>query len=290
MASTILSDLTLGSVTDVVIVLGKRLVSSQLTAEGISRLNELAAQLPRLQHNKMAIMFCGGKLAEQHISEAAAMFQYLDSHYPDSLRWAKAEQLLIEDQSTTSVENLLNAADKLIASQLCQKGERVRVRLASCDYHIERILEIEALMPEQGLIGQFKRRASKVGLAIDMSLEPEQHIAATYPHLCERGKAFLLIDQLTTYRVYLEGVKGQVFERPLVEVRREPYQRAIQALQDLMVLDIGGQYQHELERIRTIIELTPATTPVRDVVPLLEELNQILRWLNRQIDPESQHV
>ncbi|WP_205742192.1 hypothetical protein, partial [Halomonas marinisediminis] len=72
-------------------------------------------------------------------------------------------------------ENIANASAELIESRLCVAGSPVTVRLLSNDYHIERIIEIERLMPEQGLLNYLKLEAHKVGLELVVSLDEAQH-------------------------------------------------------------------------------------------------------------------
>ncbi|MFA0521921.1 YdcF family protein, partial [Vibrio sp. 10N.222.55.E8] len=51
-----------------------------------------------------------------------------------------------------------------------------------------------------------------------------------YPYQSTQGELFLLVDALTTYRVYLEGVSTGAFERDLESVRQKPEQLSLDAL------------------------------------------------------------
>lgn len=286
MTEALLMSKTIGNVTEVVVVLGKRLVDSQLTAEGRSRIEALAHLLPQLNSGSFAVIFCGGRLANQQISEAQAMFDYLTTQFPLSAKCIRQGRVLLEDQSTTSVENIANASAELIKSRLCSVDDPVKVMLLSNDYHIERILEIEQLMPEQGLLNRLKINAQQVGLKLVVPLQRRQHILARYPHQTVLGDAFLLVDQLTTYRVYMEGVVGGVFQGSLTQVRAQPYAVAMGAIKQLFELAVMQQYVSTLGRLREIIEQTPVGINIEQLTPLLAEFNQLLLKLNRRIDPE----
>ncbi|MGF1910822.1 YdcF family protein [Vibrio kasasachensis] len=287
MTVDLLMNKTIGNVTEVVVVLGKRLVNSHLTEEGRSRIEVLAKVLPSLATRNRVMIFCGGKLENQYISEAQAMVDYLDEQFLEDAECLIDSQILIEDQSTTSVENFSNACSELIKSKLCVTDIPVNVRLVSNEYHIERIIKIEQLMPEQGLLNGLKKNAEKVGLILNVSLDITQHITAAYPHKTLCGEAFLLVDQLTIYRVYLEGVAGDVFRRSLSEVREQPYMISVVALEQLLTMEIALQHLNTLLRLRAIIEQTPASISVHRLIPLLAEFNQLLLVLNRGIDPEG---
>lgn len=287
MIAELLMNKTIGNVTEVVVVLGKRLVNSHLTEEGGSRIEALAKILPSIDTHNLVVIFCGGKLENQYISEAQAMVDYLDEQFPEDAKCLINSQILIEDQSTTSVENFSNACSELIKSKLCVVDIPVNVRLVSNEYHIERIIKIEQLMPEQGLLNDLKTNAEKFGLKLNVSLDIAQHITAIYPHKTRHGEAFLLVDQLTMYRVYLEGVVGAVFRRSLNEVREQPYVISVVALEQLLTMEIAQQHIHTLLRLRAIIEQTPASIAIHRLSPLLVEFNQLLLTLNRCIDPEG---
>ncbi|MGU3846940.1 YdcF family protein, partial [Vibrio diabolicus] len=61
---------------NVVIVLGKRLVNSRLTVEGVTRVEALSNVIASLPTERTAIIFCGGLTQGQRISEADAMYSY----------------------------------------------------------------------------------------------------------------------------------------------------------------------------------------------------------------------
>lgn len=287
MTAPLMMDETIENVTEVFVVLGKRLVDNQLTAEGRSRIETLARQLLELNCDALAVIFCGGRTSDQEVSEAQAMLSYLKTHFPKSAQCIKPGRVLLEDRSTTTIENIANASAELIESRLCAVGSPVTVRLLSNDYHIERIIEIERLMPEQGLLNHLKCEAHKVGLELEVSLDEAQHIVAAYPNQTSLGKAFLLVDQLTTYRVYLEGRVAGVFQRSLMEVREQPYQVAVIALEQLLNLPVMRQHTATLLRLREIIEQSTLSLDSPQLDRLLVEYNQRLLALNRSTDPEN---
>ncbi|GAK82519.1 hypothetical protein JCM19238_55 [Vibrio ponticus] len=293
MTRQLLSESTIENVTEVLIVLGKRLVNDELTEEGRSRVSALVEVLPTLTHKQVAIMFSGGGPEEHARTEAEALFEHFTQLAPDFDQYLSPQQVMLENQSTNSVQNLIFAAD-LLADQLLEehlgsKISPIRIRLVSSDYHIERIIEIDKLMPEQGLIGRFVRHAQQRGITINLPLVMAQHTIARYPYQTEQGKAFLLIDKLTTYRVYLEGIVAGVFQRPLASVRKPPYQQALTALSQLRQLDCMHNSQVDLRRLTALVEQTSPEASLKHIKEMLFEFNHLLLTLNRQFDPEAEH-
>lgn len=194
---------------NVVIVLGKRLVNNQLSAEGISRVEALAAKTREMPMENTALVFCGGKTQGQSISEADAMYAYFQTLNTSLAKPFPTSQILLENRSLNTFENMRNAAKVLCESGLFPLPSQaaVEVILLSNAYHLERILEIQTLMDEQGLLRVLKSQCASVGLDLHISLDIQKHISVPYPHQGPQAEAFLLLDELTTYRVYLEGVK-----------------------------------------------------------------------------------
>ncbi|ROV59646.1 YdcF family protein [Vibrio ponticus] len=287
MATQLLSNSTKENVSEVVLVLGKRLKDDKLTLEGQSRVAMLASTLSEVtQRDPIAIVFCGGTQSDQSVSEADAMRHYFEHNFATQSKRLCYAAVLVEDQSTTTVENLLNALKTLIESQLCAVEGTFRIKLVSNDYHIARILEVETLLPEQGLIGQCQRAAKKAGLTLDIPLERNWHASAQYPYRCESSQAFLLVDQLTTYRVYLEGVVNHAYERPLESVREEVCIKAIKSISKLRQFEVMQPHDHCLMRLEEIITLTPSTAESAIVEPLSREFGQIVVSLRQRLDPE----
>ncbi|WP_414932966.1 YdcF family protein [Vibrio europaeus] len=272
------------NIINVVLVLGKRLFNNALTLEGRTRVEALTTALESLQLEQSAIIFCGGATDGQTQTEARAMFDYFQLCYEDEL----PPHIILEDTSTNTIENIQNAADKLIASQLCKSGQEVSVQFVSNDYHLKRIFEIQTLMNEQGLLRTLKNRCAESGLKLDIPMSLDAHVSVPYPHINLLGQIFLSLDEITTYRVYLEGVKSETFSRSLEQVRHQPYQIAMTAIQKLKQLLSKYNEVKTLALIENAVEKTsPSATPL-EVVEQLRILDQCLTNLNRQYDPERQ--
>nr|WP_228481416.1 YdcF family protein [Vibrio fluminensis] len=282
-----MSNSTKENVSEVFLVLGKRLVDGQLTLEGRSRVVELAEMLAETNVSRLAIVFCGGKQGAMAMSEGDAMRNFFYQHFPELAQKISHERVLVEDQSTTTVENLLNALNKLMDSQFCLAGDYLQLRLVSNDYHIERVVEIEKILPEQGLIGQCLRAGKRAGLALTIPLDINQHLIAPYPYNTEESDAFLLLDQLTSYRVYLEGVVNSAYQRAIFIVREDPEYIANRALRKLGQLTVMSPHDALIMRLAELIELTPSTAEIGVVKRLSKEFGQILVDLKQQLDPES---
>lgn len=273
------------SVFKVVLVLGKRLVNNTLTEEGKSRVEALPPQLSTLTPGQYTLVFCGGVTEGQSRSEADAMDSYFKQCYP---MWRTIEShTLLEDQSTNTVENIRNAADKLLASNLCYQGQTVEFVFVSNDYHLERIFEIQRLLDEQGLLRVLKSKCEQSGLRVKISTNIEEHGPVPYPHVGPQAEQFLAIDELTTYRVYLEGCVRKVFFRDFDEVRRGPLHIALKALEQLKSRSSEYTTTQKLSKLEQLIhETTPGMSP-EALIEKTAELDNLLRVLNRYFDPEQ---
>lgn len=224
------------NIRNVVIVLGKRLIGNALTAEGKSRVEALPKLLSSYDLNETVLLFCGGVTPGQTISEAMAMRDYF-KQLP-SAKMLDDSNIILESDSQNTVQNIQNAALKL--KQLGLADQRVEVTLVSNDYHLKRIFEIQSLMDEQGLLRTLKQHCASSGLNLHIDQDIDQHCSVMYPYQGLYAQAFLLIDELTTYRVYLEGVVNKAFDRPLDDVRYLPEKLALHALSLLEALNLPG--------------------------------------------------
>ncbi|EGQ9316768.1 YdcF family protein [Vibrio parahaemolyticus] len=274
---------------NVVIVLGKRLVNNQLSAEGISRVEALAAKIREMPMENTALVFCGGKTQGQSISEADAMYAYFQTLNTSLAKPFPTSQVLLENRSLNTFENMRNAAKVLCESGLFPLPSQaaVEVILLSNAYHLERILEIQTLMDEQGLLRVLKSQCASVGLDLHISLDIQKHISVPYPHQGPLAEAFLLLDELTTYRVYLEGVKSGAFQRDLTSVRAQPLLRAKQAINQLRALPLEMDVLQQIAEMKKAIEMTAFDESVATAERALEVFHPILTALNRRLDPES---
>ncbi|EJR0681580.1 YdcF family protein [Vibrio parahaemolyticus] len=274
---------------NVVIVLGKRLVNNQLSAEGITRVEALAAKILEMPMENTALIFCGGKTQGQRISEADAMYAYFQPLNTSLAKPFPTSQILLENRSLNTFENMRNAAKVLCESGLFPLPSQaaVEVILLSNAYHLERILEIQTLMDEQGLLRVLKSQCASVGLDLHISLDIQKHISVPYPHQGPLAEAFLLLDELTTYRVYLEGVKSGAFQRDLTSVRAQPLLRAKQAINQLRALPLEMDVLQQIAEMKKAIEMTAFDESVATAERALEVFHPILTALNRRLDPES---
>ncbi|MFW9764170.1 YdcF family protein [Vibrio parahaemolyticus] len=274
---------------NVVIVLGKRLVNNQLSAEGISRVEALAAKIREMPMENTALVFCGGKTQGQSISEADAMYAYFQTLNTSLAKPFPTSQILLENRSLNTFENMRNAAKVLCESGLFPLPSQaaVEVILLSNAYHLERILEIQTLMDEQGLLRVLKSQCASVGLDLHISLDIQKHISVPYPHQGPLAEAFLLLDELTTYRVYLEGVKSGAFQRDLTSVRAQPLLRAKQAINQLRALPLEMDVLQQIAEMKKAIDMTAFDESVATAERALEVFHPILTALNRCLDPES---
>ncbi|MBR9874892.1 MAG: YdcF family protein [Vibrionaceae bacterium] len=276
---------------NVVIVLGKRLVKNKLSPEGISRVKALVTALGSMSMENTALLFCGGKTQGQDIAEADAMFSYFQTLNNELLRPFPENQVLIENRSLNTLQNMNNAAAELCNSGLFQAAKYyqspIRVTLVSNDYHLERIIDIQTLMDEQGLLSVLKTRCASMGLVLTIPLDIDKHISVPYPHHGVSSEAFLLLDELTTYRVYLEGVIRGVFTQDLAAVRAKPLHIAQTAIEKLEMLPLDHESLKNIEAIKKAVAMTALDDNLNVVQRALDILHPLLTVMNRTIDPES---
>ncbi|MCW8334170.1 YdcF family protein [Vibrio paucivorans] len=283
------------SIRKVVILLGKRLVGDRLTAEGHSRVVGLVKALPNLKQRETVLLFCGGVTAGNTCSEAEAMFQAFISMMKQSNLTFPTDQILLENRSVSTVENIQNASQELLNSGLISKGDELEVVFVSNDYHLQRIFEIQQLMDEQGLLKVLRDKTVQQGIKLAISYQIDDHIAVPYPHISLRSQLFLLMDVLTTYRVFLEGVVRGAFKRDIESVQCVPLRLAEQAIHDAKLLSekalVSGQVftllDERLPQLEKVVRETKDLSSVANIESGLEEFHRHLTALNRYLDPES---
>lgn len=276
---------------NVVIVLGKRLINNHLSNEGTSRVRALAAALESMPVNNTAIVFCGGKTEGQNIAEADAMFRYFRTLNASLRKPFPENHILLENRSLNTIQNMQNTAEILCSSGLFQSSSPsqtpVNVTLLSNDYHLERIIEIQTLMDEQGLLRVLKSRCALMGLELSIPLDIGQHISVPYPHKGALAEAFLRLDELTTYRVYLEGVTNGVFRRDLTGVKAQSLRIAQSAIDQLQMLPLEIEMQQQIEEMKEAITMTASDNSVDLAKQALDRLHPVLTSLNRAVDPDG---
>ncbi|PAR47570.1 YdcF family protein [Vibrio metoecus] len=269
------------------IVLGKRLNSDQLTLEGKSRVEGLISALQCHENQTALVVFCGGVTQRQSASEAQRMYEYFQTRCQQLALSLPHIQVLLEQQSTSTVENIEHVAQVLLTSGHLRVGDTLTLTLVSNDYHLKRIFEIQQLMDEQGLLRTLDERCQQAGVRLNISRDLNAHISVPYPHRSQQGVRFLWVDELTTYRVFLEGVTVNAFQRPLEEVRQAPYQIAQTALAQLRRhCENEPIMLAQLALVATVVESEADLTTTASVGDLLAVLDTELTLLNRLCDPE----
>ncbi|MBQ8088144.1 MAG: YdcF family protein [Clostridia bacterium] len=111
--------------TDLIIVLGHRLLPGNLPSEDLKRRIDCAISLWK-ETGAAQIMVCGGITRDRQRSEAEVMREMLmERGVPEGI-------ILLEDQSRITLENMLNAYDLV--------GPEKRVAVVSSDYHMDMAL------------------------------------------------------------------------------------------------------------------------------------------------------
>lgn len=278
------------SIKNLVVVLGKRLNKNELTAEGQGRVEAAIDYLASRSNDEVAIAFCGGVTPGQTLSEAEVMYEYflqLESQLESPL---SIQARLLEKKSTNTIENIHNLALELIESGLFENGQQLNVIFVSNDYHLQRIFEIQSLMDAQGLLKVLEERCGQLGVSLNIERDIDQHVVVPYPHTTVQGQLFLLIDSLTTYRVYLEGTVAGRFVGQEQQTRKIPAQLGLEAIDKATQLSESDQFSLLdllLPLLHNCIEETPVGTDKEKVREYLALLDTNLTLLNRYLDPEQ---
>lgn len=276
---------------NLLIVLGKRLDQDSLTPEGISRVEALAEIVKNQDMSTTIVAFSGGITAGQSQSEASAMVSYFHTLVTNT-DIERIGAILIEDASTNTVENVQLLAKKLTESGIVSdSGRPINVTLLSNDYHLYRVFTVQRLLEQQGLLKYLVQCCQQAGLSIQLSYEPNQHVFVPYPNQSTAGRIFTLFDQLTIYRVYLQGAVAGVFSTSLAELVAEPLHIALVSLEKLEVLAQRNPTDFrllltQLPTIRELIEITAKITDPEKLAEPLSQLDGVLTHLNRYLDPE----
>lgn len=112
-------------------------------------------------------------------------------------------------------------------------------------------------MDEQGLLRKLVDRCAQSGVRLEIARDLKAHLCVPYPHQNPQGLRFLWVDELTTYRVFLEGVVANAFQRPLTQVQQQPYwiaQKVIAELRQTMSEEL--RLLSLLDVIETVVEST----------------------------------
>ncbi|WP_117232475.1 YdcF family protein [Vibrio maerlii] len=284
------------------VVLGKRLSDDQLTLEGQGRVEALVDYLLKVKDPSLVIAFSGGVTQGNSVSEAQVMVDY----FFELIQAQKSEPLyhsiILEQESLSTVQNVQNIAEKIVESELFSSEQPVELTFISNDYHLSRMMQIQQWMDEQGLLRVLTERAKQVGIELIIGRSLSDHIVLPYPHTSLAGELFLLVDEMTPYRVLLEGILAQVFERELLDVAQPSHQMALEALTKIKVLLASNDDFPMLEVMLPVLERTIEQShqelysshfqerkPSEALISsCLAFLDTNLTLLNRYTDPEVQ--
>ncbi len=286
-----------GSIDQLVLILGKRLVNNRITTEGAARVRALLAHLSGADLSRTVLGFCGGTSPKQPKPEALALFEEYHHQCAEGPAAPQPRDILFDTTSSNTIQNIENISKELVATKLVRKDEELRVKLVTSDYHLERIVKIQQQMDERGLLRILIAEAAKQGIQIKLPYEVPEHVGAAYPHSSPLGKLYRQVDRLTIYRVYLEGLVYNSFvDRPPSEVRPQPCDEAMQAINFIEdQINSGCQLsgrrpepiRSALASLKLAISETPAEVPVDGIWEHLAFYDTGLTLLNRYLDPET---
>lgn len=115
---------------DYILILGSGLIKDQVTPLLAGRI-DAGIQFFKKQNEKPTIIVCGGKGADEAISEAEAMKKYIVERYDIDA------PIYLENQSTTTEENI-QFAEKIVQEQDHRDLKKANVAIATSTYHLLR--------------------------------------------------------------------------------------------------------------------------------------------------------
>lgn len=181
----------MSAVCPIYVVLGKRLNANQLTLEGKSRVDGLISALRCHENTAARVVFCGGITLGQTVSEAKRMHEYFEQRRQQLGLSFPQIDVLLEQESTSTVENIEHVAQVLLESGVVQRGETLALTLVSNDYHLKRIFEIQQLMDEQGLLRKLVDRCAQSGVRLEIARDLKAHLCVPYPHQTRKAYVFV---------------------------------------------------------------------------------------------------
>lgn len=226
----------------VVACLGKRLVNDVITEEYVARVQRLIEAITVLQgagHEIVLVGFSGGRRPPNTRTEAEAGMKYFIESLDQNQRAMLAERIFVDPHAENSIQNAENISDELREQEI--DARTVNLVLVSSDYHVDRILMVDRLMPLQSLCAQLR---SIVG---SVSFFRAPFTLGNWPH----RNLYLLKDLLTVVRVNIEGIcglkkqKGKYIEVGATTDRLIPETVALLKAVVREVRDIGAQAQQE---------------------------------------------
>lgn len=190
---------------NVVIVFGKRLVSDSLTVEYGKRVVTLVKQLATGALKPTVICFAGGRRkgpTRSSVSEAAAGYLFFRSLCEEIGFDAKQYDYIIEEESTSTKENMENCLHLLRSRYGADAVANSHFTLVSSDYHLIRIQEVHRICPRHSLL-----------FPLDVASASWHCIFAAYPFCVSPdpataflGRAVVLANDLSIVLVNLNGV------------------------------------------------------------------------------------
>ncbi len=96
-----------------------------------------------------------------------------------------------------------------------------------------------------------------------------------------------MLDELTTYRVFLEGGSNGVFIRDVFDVKAQSLRTAQVAIDKLQALPLEEAVQEQIEEMKKAIAMTAFDNNLEVAKQALDRLHPILTSLNRAVDPDS---
>jgi hypothetical protein len=265
---------------EVVVIFGKRLVRDQITYEYAVRILTLARHMATGRIRPSAVCFTGGRDHEDSlVSEAVAGYLFFRHVCEEIGLQLNNMTILLEEQH-------LNARD-CMSSILSQLGEHLvgsHFTFVSSDYHLIRIREVEASVPNVSLLAPLRKLRGTVSYAY-----------ATYPFALSKdaavalsGRAIVAAAELgitiVALRSYIEG--RDLFHRDIFT----RFQEATMVLGNLSE-QCSATLQVQVAGAAPALDGALFTQDIRQVAEVIEkaffELRQIIRAMEPWIQEKS---
>lgn len=271
-------------------VLGKRLNQHQLTQEGRDRVDWLISELlsSKVNSAELCLAFCGGRTQGQAHTEAARLRDYFHQRLAEHGRQWPDSELLLEEHSTNTRENISELSRLLQHQGRLQAGDHLHLRLLSSEHHLQRIYDVQQWLPEQGLLGLIEQDCQAAGIQLHWSART---LGAPYSFSGWRADGYLHLQSLTLYRVYLDAVLANNIKRSLARARATPLAVAQQALAQLQRLAQDPQapswFVAILQLLRQLVEHSAPECTQAELSAQHALLEHNFRWLSHWLDPDQ---
>ncbi len=272
------------------VLLGKRLINNDISGEGLARVRFLAAQLAQAPEGCL-LAICGGIMPGSQVREADCFWRHCQGLLLEQgLHWPR-ERLILENRSTSTKENLQYLAGLLLRHPRLAQQAQLRLRLVSSEHHLQRILGIQQRFPRRGLLLQLQNSLGRAGINAQIGGSIENHLPAPYPYQGTRAQAYLELQQLTHWRVYLDLLllDPRAMDRQQGTEVRAMTAQSLNRLEHLTQQGPSdpGELRAAIHSLQALLQQSSSLSGPEQLQQLRQQVEAIFQQLSRELDPDQ---